>query len=263
MSKLEDIKFKNLDVVKTLAFLKLADIEIKQCLEISDGNLISRGHPPTKNFVSFHSTESSSIFKEIDPAESGGIRICLIKLKTFIDILELYKSSKVLFISGVMICKKEDGYHYVINIKFKEKKLNTTVKCIESYITPIMDKEIWQKFSNTNDPILNFSLDKESLKQIKKLSALYLTSEETPIFNLKLSENNLIFASKTKGDWEMVVKEDLNNKRLLQGAVSLTVFKYIETELPLNCFIVEIGNSIVLLLEQNQNSKFVVAIKLD
>lgn len=212
MSKIPAIKFSDMKVEKFLDFITRADIQEMQVIDFTPQEVKCKAHPSDKSFIKYTAVEIPELMKyDSTPDDFELLKLPLYKLKRVKDALTIYIKRGIDTINGEIGYDSEkegDGSHTGLYIRFKSPKMDVKIKATEMYMVKYMEDKHWEIYSNMDNPIAKFEMDKNFVTQVSNLCNLEgddnVDEKEkniSIIINVLKSDDKIVFRSKDEGKW--------------------------------------------------------------
>lgn len=207
----KELKLESLDIVKFLAFLKGTDIGRKQIIEITPESCFCKAHPDDRQYVIYKSIPLPFKVK----AEFTRILIPLMSYARIIAIMEFYKNVGFKELNGKIVYSEYKGMQVCSYISFTAGKTTTKVVTADMALMSYMDDTMWAMVTNLDSKIIEFSMDKITIKQIRSLSDIYKKTNKDISYKLTLGNDGISLTGKDFSDWKLEIPtENINSADL-------------------------------------------------
>lgn len=212
MDDIKVLKFTNLDVEKFQKYLTACDIQEIQIVDFGKNKLKCKAHPSDKSFVKYTVAEVAGMLEYKDlPEDFKLLKFPFHRLKKLRDSLGIYLKRDIKTASGEIGYTEEDDQSLCgIYFKLIAPKNNLKISATEMFLAKYMEDEHWEAYSERDNPIAKFDVDKKFITYINSLCGLEgddnVDIKEKDI-SIKLeilsSDKKVMFNSKEKGKWSV------------------------------------------------------------
>lgn len=221
MSDTKTLSFINLDIEKFLGFIINSDIKEIQIIDFTPDKIKSKAHPIDNSYIKYTVLDVPDVleYKSL-PENFKLLKFPFYRLKRIKDTLTIYNKFEKEKIDGEILYEEdEEGVMIGLRMKFKAPKMNISVNATEMYMTDYMTDKEWENYSNKEDVLVEFDMDKEFTNRIKSLCNLEgddnteaKEKDISIILDISKTNSTVTFRSKDKGKWDIEYNPDKDGK---------------------------------------------------
>lgn len=212
MDEVKVLKFVDLDVEKFQEYLIACDIQEIQIVDFGKNKIKCKAHPSDISFVKYTVVDTAEILSYKDlPEDFTLLKFPLHRIKKLRDSLGIYLKRGLTKINGEIGYTKEDDQTLCgVYFKMIVPKNNLRINATEMFLAKYMEDEHWEIYSERDNAIAKFDIDKDFITYINSLCNLEgddnVDSKEKNI-SIKLDilskEKKVVFKSKDKDKWSV------------------------------------------------------------